>query len=58
MVGQWLHVSDFHFRSGDSYDSDVVTRAVIRSVEGWATGHVGCPTSDASEFVDEPVDPA
>ncbi|WP_233853526.1 tetratricopeptide repeat protein [Paraburkholderia sp. HD33-4] len=28
----WLHVSDFHFRSGDTYDSDVVLRALIGSV--------------------------
>ena len=28
----WLHVSDFHFRGGDGYDSDVVLRALVESV--------------------------
>lgn len=28
----WLHVSDFHFKSGDPYDRDVVLRALVRSV--------------------------
>ena len=29
----WLHVSDFHFRGGDTYDSDVVLRALVKSVQ-------------------------
>src|SRR5947209_3438431 len=29
----WLHVSDFHIRSGDPYDRDVVLRALIESVK-------------------------
>src|SRR4051794_14867048 len=29
---RWLHVSDFHFKSGDPYDRDVVLRALVRSV--------------------------
>jgi tetratricopeptide (TPR) repeat protein/predicted phosphodiesterase len=28
----WLHVSDFHIRSGDPYDRDVVLRALVQSV--------------------------
>ena len=27
----WLHISDFHVRSGDPYDRDVVLRALVRS---------------------------
>ena len=33
MITSWLHVSDFHFKSGDPYDRDVVLRALVRSVE-------------------------
>lgn len=29
----WLHVSDFHVREGDSYDRDVVLRALVASVK-------------------------
>ena len=29
----WLHVSDFHIRGGDSYDRDVVLRALVQSVK-------------------------
>ena len=29
----WLHVSDFHFKTGDPYDRDVVLNALVRSVE-------------------------
>jgi hypothetical protein len=29
----WLHVSDFHIRGGDSYDRDVVLRALVKSVQ-------------------------
>ncbi len=32
MTASWLHVSDFHFKSGDPYDRDVVLRALVRSV--------------------------
>jgi predicted phosphodiesterase len=32
MTVSWLHVSDFHFRRGDSYDRDVVLRALIDSI--------------------------
>jgi 3',5'-cyclic AMP phosphodiesterase CpdA len=32
MTACWLHVSDFHFKSGDAYDQDVVLRALVRSV--------------------------
>lgn len=28
----WLHISDFHFKSGDPYDRDVVLNAFIRSL--------------------------
>ena len=28
----WLHISDFHIRSGDPYDRDVVLRALVKSV--------------------------
>ena len=34
----WLHVSDFHIRSGDPYDRDVVLRALIKSVENYRAG--------------------
>jgi 3',5'-cyclic AMP phosphodiesterase CpdA len=27
----WLHVSDFHIRGGDTYDRDVVLRALVES---------------------------
>ena len=36
----WLHVSDFHFQGGDSYDRDVVLRALVRAVERFRTD--GC----------------
>jgi predicted MPP superfamily phosphohydrolase len=29
----WLHISDLHIREGDSYDRDVVFRALVRSVK-------------------------
>jgi tetratricopeptide (TPR) repeat protein len=32
----WLHVSDFHIKSGDTYDSDVVLRALVESVRRYA----------------------
>jgi tetratricopeptide (TPR) repeat protein len=32
MSATWLHISDFHFRSGDRYDSDVVLRSLVESV--------------------------
>src|SRR4051812_45113025 len=28
----WLHISDFHVRSGDPYDRDVVLQALVKSV--------------------------
>jgi predicted MPP superfamily phosphohydrolase len=28
----WLHISDLHFRGGDSYDADVVLRALLQDV--------------------------
>jgi tetratricopeptide (TPR) repeat protein len=28
----WLHVSDFHFRTGDAYDRDVVLQALVASI--------------------------
>src|SRR5438874_13149389 len=28
----WLHISDLHVQSGDSYDRDVVFRALVKSV--------------------------
>jgi predicted MPP superfamily phosphohydrolase len=31
----WLHISDVHLRSGDSYDRDVVLRALVRSVRSF-----------------------
>src|ERR1022692_50172 len=31
----WLHVSDFHIRDGDSYDRDVVLRALVKSVKNF-----------------------
>jgi DNA repair exonuclease SbcCD nuclease subunit len=33
MTVSWLHVSDFHFKSGDPYDRDVVLGALINSVK-------------------------
>lgn len=30
--GTWLHVSDFPIRGGDSYDQDVVLRALVKGV--------------------------
>jgi predicted MPP superfamily phosphohydrolase len=33
MKVRWLHISDFHFRGGDPYDSDVVLGALVSSVE-------------------------
>ena len=36
----WLHLSDFHIRVADSYDRDVVLRALVRSVRRFrAQGH-------------------
>src|SRR6266568_2193324 len=32
MAITWLHISDFHIRSGDPYDRDVVLRALVKSV--------------------------
>ncbi|WP_170244892.1 metallophosphoesterase, partial [Pararhodospirillum oryzae] len=32
MTLTWLHVSDFHFKGGDSYDRDVVLNALVDSV--------------------------
>jgi 3',5'-cyclic AMP phosphodiesterase CpdA len=32
MTANWLHVSDFHFKSGDPYDRDVVLRALVHWV--------------------------
>ena len=29
---RWLHISDFHFKSGDRYDQDLVTRALLNSL--------------------------
>lgn len=29
---KWLHISDLHFKSGENYDQDVVTRAFINSL--------------------------
>lgn len=29
----WLHISDFHIRSGDPYDRDVVLRSMVTSVK-------------------------
>ena len=29
---RWLHLSDFHIKSGDSYDRDVVLRALQNSI--------------------------
>jgi predicted MPP superfamily phosphohydrolase len=31
----WLHISDLHLRSGESYDRDVVLRALVRSVRAF-----------------------
>jgi predicted phosphodiesterase len=31
----WLHVSDFHIQSGDSYGRDVVLRSLIKSVKAF-----------------------
>ena len=31
----WLHVSDCHIRGGDSYDRDVVLRALVKSVQNF-----------------------
>ncbi|MES2937848.1 MAG: tetratricopeptide repeat protein [Pseudomonadota bacterium] len=31
----WLHVSDFHFGAGDTYDSDKVLQALVRSVRSY-----------------------
>jgi len=33
MKATWLHVSDFHIRAGDSYDRNVVLRALVASVK-------------------------
>ncbi|ACF43030.1 SUMF1/EgtB/PvdO family nonheme iron enzyme [Pelodictyon phaeoclathratiforme] len=33
MTVTWLHISDFHIGSGDGYDTDVVLKALIRSVK-------------------------
>jgi 3',5'-cyclic AMP phosphodiesterase CpdA len=33
MSVDWLHISDFHIKSGDPYDRDVVLDALVRSVE-------------------------
>ena len=35
MKTTWLHVSDFHIRGGDSYDRDVVFRALVKSVKNF-----------------------
>jgi formylglycine-generating enzyme required for sulfatase activity/predicted phosphodiesterase len=37
----WLHISDFHIQDGDSYDRDVVLRALVRSAKIFCSrGHV------------------
>jgi predicted phosphodiesterase len=33
MAFNWLHVSDFHFRSGDSFERDLVLRSLPQAVE-------------------------
>src|ERR1035437_4500707 len=33
MAVTWLHISDFHIRTGDPYDRDVVFAALVQSVE-------------------------
>jgi predicted phosphodiesterase len=38
MTVSWLHVSDFHFKSGDPYDRDVVLGALVNSVK-WFREH-------------------
>ena len=41
MKTTWLHVSDFHFRQGDTYDSAVVLKALVDSVNSFReNGHV------------------
>lgn len=36
MTVTWLHVSDFHIsRGGDTYDRDVILKALVKSVEGF-----------------------
>ena len=35
MKTTWLHVSDFHFRQGDTYDSAVVLKALVDSVNSF-----------------------
>ncbi|MBB5413685.1 tetratricopeptide (TPR) repeat protein/predicted phosphodiesterase [Paraburkholderia sp. HC6.4b] len=37
-----MHISDFHFRSGDTYDSDVVLRALIKSVRDYRNAGRRC----------------
>src|SRR5947209_613163 len=65
----WLHISDFHIQDGDSYDRDVVLRALVRSAKIFcsrgrvpdlifATGdiaHSGKPTQYdlATDFFDQ-----
>jgi 3',5'-cyclic AMP phosphodiesterase CpdA len=34
----WLHISDFHIKTGDPYDRDVVLKALVQSVE-WHRTH-------------------
>ena len=33
MKACWLHVSDFHFRDGESYEREVILKALVESVE-------------------------
>jgi tetratricopeptide (TPR) repeat protein/predicted phosphodiesterase len=34
----WLHISDFHIKTGDPYDRDVVLKALVKSVD-WHRTH-------------------
>src|SRR3954454_11573056 len=37
MALTWLHILDFHIKTGDPYDRDVVLRALVRAVERYRT---------------------
>lgn len=38
----WLHISDLHFKEGDNYDSEVVTRSLINSVKELCESENNC----------------
>ncbi len=60
MTITWLHVSDFHFRQGESYDREVVLRSLVQSVKrfredrpDWPKPDVIFATGDVASYGEE-----